>query len=139
MTETISKERDTTGVYFRRIVTNADGGVISDERIKRDPVLTFDPPQPVSIAPTGVAVASVEMRLRDFDGAPRDDSGTITFRLRDRDTVADAGVTFSRPLIDGVVSLMIEFDTPGRYVIACDPPFAHDALLSGELVLAVTQ
>jgi hypothetical protein len=67
---------------IRRIVIAEDGTVISDERVKRDPVLTFHQPAPVAVIDSGVGTVTVELRSRDFDGEERRDSGTLSLRLR---------------------------------------------------------
>src|SRR5690242_18067171 len=101
--ELITKEVDLTGTYMRRIVTTESGHVVSDERIKRDPIFAFVSPVPVTLAANGLASVPIELTMTDFDGAARVDSGTVLLRLRDQQQPSDIGVTFARPIVDGRV------------------------------------
>ena len=128
--ETITKESDTSGVYFRRVVHDVSGNVVSDERVKRDPVLTFTQPEPTTLDEiTGLTVVSVSFQLRDFDGDARTDSGEVRFRLQDRSAPADEGVVFTRQLLGGALVLTLEMDAPGEYVLTIEPPLVADMQL----------
>jgi hypothetical protein len=133
-TETITKETDATGTYFRRTVHDSDGSLLSDERVKRDPVLVFMQPAPAAIDEvSGIAVVSLVFQFRDFDGEARTDSGAVEFRLRERDVPADDGVTFTRQLVAGELALTLEVDSPGEYFLTVEPPLLADMQLA-ELV-----
>lgn len=124
--ETITKEIDTSGVFYRRIVQDANGNVVSDERVKKDPVLAFTQPAVATFGEATSVTVSIDFRLRDFDGELRTDSGIIQFRLRDRDAPGDEGVLFTRQLVSGELTLLLEIDTPGEYVLTIDPPLVAD-------------
>ena len=47
--ETVLKETDATGVYYRRTVRDDSGTIVSDERVKRDPTLRFAPPPTLTL------------------------------------------------------------------------------------------
>jgi hypothetical protein len=138
-TETILKETDSAGVYVRRRVHDDSGNLVSDERVKRDPVLEFTQPNPVSLDDvTGLASLSLSFQLRDFDGEARTDTGAIHFRLRERMISGDDGLPFDRQLLDGQLVLSLEFDAPGEYVLTIEPPFLADLQLCELLQVRVT-
>ncbi len=128
--ETILKETDVSGVYIRRIVQTEAGDPVSDERIKKDPTLTFSQPPPALIdAESDVAEVSVTFQLFDVDGAPRTDTGAVQFRLRDRDVPEDEGVVITRELTNGALALTLQIDAPGELLLTLEPPFLGDMLL----------
>jgi hypothetical protein len=127
--ETTSKESDSSGVYFRRVVHDATGNLVSDERIKKDPVLVFTQPAPVSLGTADSVTVTIAFQLLDFDGEPRLDSGEVHFRLWDRDVPGDEGVPFTRQLVAGALELLVEFDAPGRFVVTIEPPLVADMQL----------
>ncbi|HEX8169274.1 MAG TPA: hypothetical protein VF824_01900 [Thermoanaerobaculia bacterium] len=137
MTETILKHVEATGVYLHRRVTDDSGALVSEERLKRDPVLVFSPPPAANIGATGLAAVSIRLQLVDFDGEPRSDSGTVTFRLRDRADANDGGVTFTRPLALGELTLALDFDIAGTFNITVEPPFLADMQLAEAIVIEV--
>jgi hypothetical protein len=135
-TETKTKEVDATGVYFRRTLHDGDGALVSDERMKCDPVLMFVQPQPVTLDAASVVV-DIHFALQDFDGEARTDSGEIQFRLFDREVAGDEGVPFVRQLVNGELTLSLEFDAPGQYVLTVEPPLLVDMQLVEPLRLKV--
>lgn len=138
-TEAILKERDTSGVYFRRVVTAENGAIVSDERVKKDPVLVFTQPALAHLDDaTLTAVVTISLELQDFDGEGRTDSGVLQLRIRDRVALDDEGVAFTRPLVDGHAELTIEFDTPGEFVVTVEPPLVSDLQLAEPIRVKVT-
>jgi hypothetical protein len=129
-TETITKEVDASGVYFRRIVLNPDGALVSDERVKRDSILSFAQPPTLQLDEGGAGVTlAIEFHLSDYDGEARTYGGAINFRLQDRDVPDDDGVVFARQLVNGSHTLSIEFDAAGQYVLTVEPPLVADMQL----------
>jgi hypothetical protein len=129
-TETITKETDASGVFYRRTVHDDDGALVSDERVKRDPVLTFAQPPTLRLADAESVSLSIPFQLYDFDGEMRADGGVVSFRLQDCDISDDEGVVVVRQLSDGALTLALEFDTVGRYVLTVVPPLPADLQLS---------
>lgn len=137
LTEAIYKERDAYGTYRRRVVMDDTSHVVSDERIKCDPVLVFDPPGPARIdAATGVATVVVSFELRDFDAELRTDSGTLHWCLLDGER--EPAFTFTRQLDGGRAVLRFETAVPGEYSFALEPPFPVDLQLMDTLKVQVT-
>ena len=137
MPEFITKERVGDSVYLRRITSDDTGNTLTDERIKTDPVFVFVPPPVVVLGDTAVATLTVPMKLVDFDGEERADAGAVTLRLRDRSKPDDDGVTFTRPVDAGTVTLRFEIAVVGSYVLTLDPPFLADARLLEPLQIRV--
>jgi hypothetical protein len=127
--ETITKEVDTSGVYFRRIVLNTGGELLSDERVKSDPILSFAQPATLQLDDGASVLLAIEFQLNDYDGEPRTDGGAINFRLRDRDVPDDDGVVFARQLVKGALTLSMEFDSAGQYVLTVEPQLIADMQL----------
>lgn len=129
--ETTYKQRTSTGVYYIRSVRDEHGTMLSNERVKRDPVLVFTQPATATLADTpGSAVdVSVTFRLHDFDGEARTDSGPVQFRLYDRSIADDEGVAFTREVTEGEVTLTLEIAAAGEYVITIEPPLLADMQL----------
>jgi hypothetical protein len=112
-------------------VRSEDDALVSDERVKRDPVLSFEQPVDATLdETTGIAVVNVALTLYDFDGAVREASGAMTFRLRDRDVPEDEGFVFTLELTSGHATLTLQLDTPCDLVITAEPPFVADLQLA---------
>ena len=62
------------------------------------------------------------------------DGGTVQFRLWDRNAPGDEGVAFARQLAQGELTLMLEFDAPGEYVLTIEPPLLADMQLPEAVV-----
>jgi hypothetical protein len=137
--ETVTKEADASGVYLRRVVTTESGDVVSDERVKRDPVFIFTQPPAASIDPqTQLATVVAELTMQDFDGAARSESGSIALRFRDSQVPSDTGVVFTIQFANGSAVLELELDTSGEYSVTSEPPFPFDTQLA-EPVRVVVQ
>lgn len=130
MNEITTKETDATGVYFRRLVRDAQDNLISDERIKRDPILMFEQPATVSLGEAPLVSVGITFQLRDFDGEARTESGAVHFRLHDREVPGDEGMSFTRQLVAGALALALELDAPGEYALTIDPPLVADMQLA---------
>lgn len=138
-TETILKETDASGVYYRRTLTSETGTLLSDERLKKDPVLAFTQPPPAVLDDVTItATVTVSLQLQDFDGEARTDSGVAQFRMRDRAIADDEGVPFTRQLVNGQLALVMEFDAPGDYVITVEPPLLADLQLAEPIRVRVS-
>lgn len=138
MTEETGKELQDGSVYYRRIVRSETGAVVSDERIKRDPVFAFIPPTLATIdGMTGVADITVTLALHDFDGERRADVGALVFKLIDTAEAQDEGLVFTREMVNGTVTLTLEIAAAGEYVITLEPPFPFDVQLSQSIRVKV--
>jgi hypothetical protein len=129
-TETVSKEVDESGVYFRRVVLDGEGALVSDERVKCDPILSCARPSTLQLDDGASVALQIAFQLNDYDGEQRSDSGTVNFRLQDRDVEDDDGVVFSRQLVNGALTLSMEFDATGQYVLNVEPPLIADMQLA---------